>query len=170
MVIWMTGLPGAGKSTLANILLKQLRNKGLQSLVLDGDSLRDALQVHRYDSESRKKLAFTYARLSRMFSKQGSIAICATVSMFDDVRAWNAKHISNYVEVYIKVPPKVLLQRNQKNLYSDAEAGSGKNVVGFDIALQEPKAPDLVLMNDGNVCPESLVDQIFNLIIEKRLP
>jgi adenylylsulfate kinase-like enzyme len=166
MVIWITGLPGAGKTTIGQILLDKLRALDKQSILLDGDKLRAALGQNNYDIESRKSIAFTYGRLAQMFSNQGAIAVCATVSMFDEVRAWNAKNIPNYFEVYIKVPPAILQQRNQKNLYTDAEEGNAVNIIGFDIAVQEPKTPDLVLMNDGKVCPESLAGQILNLIIE----
>lgn len=166
MVVWLTGLPGAGKTTIGQILLDKLRALDKQSLMLDGDKLRAALGQNSYDIDSRKSIAFTYGRLGQMFSNQGSIAICATVSMFDEVRAWNAQNITNYLEVYVKVSPEILLQRNQKNLYSEAEAGSGVNIIGFDIAFEEPKTPDLVLINDGKVSPESLADQILNLIIE----
>lgn len=166
MVIWLTGLPGAGKTTIGQVLLDELRALNKQSILLDGDKLREALGQNNYDIDSRKSIAFTYGRLAQMFSNQGVIVICATVSMFDEVRAWNAQNISSYLEIYVKVSPEILHQRNQKNLYSDAEKGNAVNIVGFDIAVQEPKTPDLVLMNDGKVSPESLADKILNLIKE----
>ena len=164
MVIWITGCPGAGKTTIANLLLKQLRNKSQQSVLLDGDAMRKALQINTYDIESRKALALTYARIAKMFSEQGSIAICATVSMFDSVRQWNADNIVDYFEVYVKVNDAVLHQRDQKKLYSEGAKGNQVNVVGFDIAMEEPKNPNLVLNNDGHVKPEYLVNQILEKI------
>jgi adenylylsulfate kinase-like enzyme len=164
MVIWITGRPGAGKTTIANLLLKQLRDQSQQCLLLDGDALRNALQINTYDIKSRKALALTYARLAKMFSEQGSIAICATVSMFDSVRQWNADNIKDYFEVYVNVSEEVLQQRDQKNLYSEGAKGTQINVVGFDIAIEEPKNPDLVLCNDGHVTAESLVNQILEKI------
>jgi len=164
MVIWLTGLPGAGKTTIAKLLLKALRDKGSQAILLDGDQLRDALQNKTYDINSRKDLALTYSRLAKMFSEQGSIAICATVSMFDSVRTWNAENIQSYFEVYIKVSNDVLKQRNQKNLYSSASTGEISNVHGFDLAVEEPKAPDITLINDGDWAPEVLVNEILRKI------
>jgi adenylylsulfate kinase-like enzyme len=168
MVIWLTGLPGAGKTTLAQILLDKLRALGKQSVLLDGDKLRVALGQHNYDMDSRKSLSKTYGLLGKMFSEQGCIAICATVSMFDDVRAWNAENINNYCEVYIKVSPEILQKRNQKSLYTVAATGHVANVLGSDITIQEPKTPDLVLINDGLVCLESLIDQILKIIKEQK--
>jgi adenylylsulfate kinase-like enzyme len=172
MVIWLTGLPGAGKSTLANILLKQLRNKGIQSLLLDGDALRDALQMHNYDTDSRKTIALTYARLGKMFSQQGSIAICATVSMFDSVRQWNAENISDYLEVYIRVSNEILQTRNQKGLYSTTTSGKAANAHSFDLAaiskIETPKTPHIVLNNDGLESPNVLVDKILAKVMENN--
>jgi adenylylsulfate kinase-like enzyme len=172
MVIWLTGLPGAGKSTLANILLKQLRNKGIQSLLLDGDALRDALQMHDYDNDSRKMVALTYARLGKMFSQQGTIAICATVSMFDSVRQWNAENINDYLEVYIKVSDEVLQARNQKGLYSTTPSGEAANAHGFDLAaiskIETPKSPHLIINNDGLESPAVLVDKILAKVMENK--
>lgn len=165
MVIWLTGLPGAGKTTIATLLLERLRDLGKQALLLDGDALRDALQMHGYDTDSRKAIALTYARLGKMFSQQGSIAICATVSMFDSVRAWNAANISDYMEVYVKVSEEVLQARNKKGLYSSPCSGEAENVHGFSLAaikkIEIPKTPHLVLNNDGLEFPDVLVDKIL---------
>jgi adenylylsulfate kinase len=170
MVIWLTGLPGAGKSTVANILLKQLRKKGIQSLLLDGDALREALQIHGYDVNSRKKVALTYSRLCKMFSIQGSIVICATVSMFDSVRQWNADNIHDYLEVYVKVSDEVLQARNQKGLYSTTTTGEAVSEHGFDLAaiekIETPKSPHLVINNDGLESPAILVDKILEKVME----
>jgi adenylylsulfate kinase-like enzyme len=166
MVIWLTGLPGAGKTTIAKLLLVKLRAQSRQALLLDGDALREALQHHTYDIDSRKQLALTYARLGKMHSEQGSIAICATVSMFDSVRKWNSDNIKNYLEVYVKVDAEVLQQRNQKGLYTSATTGEATNVHGFDLAaldhaIEEPKNPHLVLENGGEILPEQQITKIL---------
>jgi adenylylsulfate kinase-like enzyme len=172
MVIWLTGLPGAGKTTIATLLLERLRLLGKQALLLDGDALRNALQMQSYDTDSRKTIALTYARLGKMFSQQGSIAICATVSMFDSVRQWNTENISDYLEVYIKVSDEVLMARNQKGLYSNKISGEVTKKHGFDLAalkqIEIPKTPDLVIINDGLETPDVLVDKVLNQIMYNK--
>jgi adenylylsulfate kinase-like enzyme len=172
MVIWLTGLPGAGKTTLANILLDRLRNLGKHTLLIDGDQIRDVLQMHAYDTDSRKKVALTYARLGNMFSMQGSIAICATVSMFDSVRKWNTENISDYLEVYIKVSDDVLQARNQKGLYTTTSAGEISSENGFNLAdienIETPKNPHLVINNNGLESPAVLVDKILAKVMENN--
>lgn len=84
-VIWLTGLSGAGKTTLARALLKYLP----RAVLLDGDELREALGVATsgFDAASRKKLALTYARLAGLLARQGLTVVVATISLFHDVHA-----------------------------------------------------------------------------------
>ncbi|MEJ6473071.1 adenylyl-sulfate kinase [Pseudoalteromonas piscicida] len=162
MVIWITGLPGAGKTTLAHILHKKLKDKLNNIILLDGDVLRTVFSNFNYDHKSRLELGMTYARLSHMLSQQGFIVICATVSMFHKVREWNADNNSSYVEVYIRASEKVLRQRNQKELYSKASSGNAKYVHGFDIKIEEPTAPSIIIDNNGVEEPDSLVELIIS--------
>lgn len=161
MVIWITGLPGSGKTTIAKALYKQLIALNEQVVLLDGDALREALNNKQYENAARKELALTYSRLAKMHSKQGQIAICATVSMFDEVRDWNRENIENYFEVYLKVSEQVLLERNQKDLYNKAAQGLVQNMLGFDLDFEEPKHPNLVFNNDGQLTPKQIIEKIL---------
>lgn len=161
MVVWITGLPGSGKTTISQLLFEQLKGKGKQVVLLDGDSLRKALNNYSYDKNSRISLAKTYSQLSKMMSSQGQIAICATVSMFDEIRDWNKANIPEYYEVYLRVSQEELKKRNQKQLYSMAEQGIQTNVHGFDLAIEEPKQPNLIIDNNGQHTPNDLVNRIL---------
>ena len=102
-VIWITGLSGAGKTTLARELIQRLQECESQPILLDGDILRNLLQVSEnvLDSHSRKariKLALKYAQMCRLLSDQGFIVVIATISMFDELYAWNRENITNYFE------------------------------------------------------------------------
>lgn len=160
-VTWITGLSGSGKTTIGKIVVEQLRSKGLGVVFLDGDVLRHVLDAEdRHSIKDRKKLALTYSKLCKMFADQNLNVVCSTVSMFDEVRDLNRQSIPDYLEIYLKVPFDILMKRDQKGLYSGAKKGDIRNLVGVDMAFEEPKAPDLVIVNDGTDTPELLATRI----------
>lgn len=96
------------------------------------------------------------ARLCALLAMQGITVICCTISMFDSVREWNRSNIPDYFEVYIKVSLETLRRRDQKCLYSQAQA----DVAGIHVQVEEPKNPDLILENDGDRTPEEQIKLI----------
>ena len=154
-VYWITGLSGAGKTTIGRLWYGKLRSMGETVIFLDGDELRQVFGGRAgYTSEDRRKLAMNYARLCASLSRQGMSVVCCTISMFDSVRAWNRDNIPGYVEVYIKASMETLRRRDQKGLYSTGE----QNVAGVDFQVELPKTPDLILENDGQNTPEEQVE------------
>lgn len=148
-VAWITGLPGAGKSTIARRVHAELRARGIGAVYLDGDAVRAACGGDLgYDPEARLQNALRIARLCRMLALQGLDVVCATVSLFARVHAWNREHLPRYVEVLVRARPETLARRDQKRLYSDAARGAKVDVPGLDQAYDLPAAPDLVLDND----------------------
>ncbi len=161
-VYWLTGLAGAGKTTIGRLLTTRFRELGRQVIFLDGDIMREVLGATRGHSPAeRQALARKYAAICRMLSRQGVDVICATISMFHAVRDWNRENIRNYVEIYLRVPLEVLSERDQKGLYSQAGAGAIDNVIGADSAFEEPLTPDLMIENDGSRSPEMIVIEIL---------
>ena len=149
-VYWITGLSGAGKTTIGRLWYDELVKSGEPSVILDGDELRRAINDDLgYSQEDRRKGAMRNARLCALLSKQNITVVCCTISMFDEVREWNRANIPNYFEVYIKVTMDTLRQRDQKGLYS-----SGNNeIAGIGVCTELPKNPDLILDNDGDKSP-----------------
>jgi len=149
-VIWITGLSGAGKTTVAEQLTLRIREGGLQPIRLDGDILRDLFKnseviSETYNREARIKLALKYAHLCKTLSSQGFTVIIATVSMFREVYAWNRANLPNYFEVYLKVPLDELRLRDPKKIYQRYDAGELNNVAGLDLCIDEPLEPHVTL-------------------------
>lgn len=160
-VYWITGLSGSGKTTVGRELYQMLKRDNPAVVFLDGDTLREvAGDAFGYSPKERRRCAMFYSRLCRLLAEQGMTVICCTVSMFDSVREWNRENIPGYFEVYLKVPMEVLRQRDQKQLYSGVEAGSSDQVTGVSIAWEEPKAPDVIIKNDGRYPPEEAAEQV----------
>lgn len=158
-VYWLTGLSGAGKTTIGRLWYEELKRTGEATVFLDGDELRQVFGGQMgYTLEDRRKAAMNYARLCALLSRQGLTVICCTISMFDSVRAWNRENIPGYVEIYIKASIETLRRRDQKGLYS---AGK-QNVAGVDFKVELPKAPDLILENDGQNTPEEQVEILYS--------
>lgn len=145
-VIWITGLPNSGKSTLAEHVQRRLAESIHTPVLFDGDRLREILPHQPgYAERDRRKLARFYSRLAQTVSEQGHEVICATVSLFNDVHAWNRQNIDGYFEVLVVAPPEDRLRRDSRGIYASAE-----HVVGQDIPAELPIAPDLVISNpDG---------------------
>lgn len=161
-VYWITGLSGAGKSTVGRKLHERLNAKETPVLLLDGDSLRRVFGNDLgYSREDRQTSAFRNARLCQFLAEQNVDVVCCTISMFDTVREWNRKNIKNYYEIYLKVPIDILVARNQKSLYSNALANITQNVVGVNQDFEEPKMSDLIIENDGSLD----IDEICNMIL-----
>ena len=162
-VYWITGLSGAGKTTVGSMLFKRLRDEKDNVVLLDGDVVRKAFGNDLgYTREDRHEMAMRYSRICRMLSEQGIDVVCCTISMFDDVRDWNRENIVEYREVYLRVSREVLAQRNQKDLYTSAQ----DELVGFGVTMDEPKHPDMVLDNDGEFSPEYAVDSIWKELVK----
>lgn len=163
-VYWITGLSGAGKTTIGRLFYEQMKEQHPNTIFLDGDTLRNVLgDCFGYSQDDRRKCAMCYSRLCAMFEKQDMNVICCTISMFDSVREWNRKNIGHYKEIYIKVSMETLRARDQKGLYSGHTKEKQKEVAGIHVDIEEPKCPDLVLENDGKVTPEEQVKRIWRL-------
>jgi adenylylsulfate kinase len=148
-VVWISGLSGAGKTTLAHELVARLRAEGHAVVQLDGDELREvfgatAANAQNHGREGRLALAMQYAHLCRVIASQGLTVVIATISLFREVHAWNRENLPGYFEVYLKVPLEELRRRDPKEIYCRFDAGELSNVAGLDLPFDEPEAADWV--------------------------
>ncbi len=161
MIYWITGLAGAGKTTIGKLLYEKIRKEKNNVVILDGDALREAIAPDLgYTSEDRHESALRNSRLCKLIADQGIDVICCTISMFEDVRKWNRKNNKYYMEIYVKVPLEVLKVRNQKKLYTYCTS----ELVGFGVDMEEPTNSDCILLNDGSKSPYELLEEISQYI------
>ena len=153
-VIWITGLSGAGKTTLARALGARLPH----AVLLDGDDLRAVLGATSsgFDRAGRLALAQTYARLCKLLADQGHTVVIATISLFHEIHAWNRENLPGYLEVFLDVPEEVRRKRDPKGLYAAEKAGAVRHMAGAETAVDFPQAPHLVLPTAGLSLEECL--------------
>lgn len=155
-VYFFTGLSGAGKTTIGGLFYQRLKATKPNVVLLDGDSIRPVFgETVGYSHEERLHWAKRIFRVCKMLSDQGIDVVCCSIAMYSEVRAWNREYIECYKEIYVRVRKETLLKRNQKGLYT-----AGKNVVGIDLPFDEPTTPDLIIQNDGEESPVTIVERI----------
>ena len=167
MVIWITGLSGAGKTTLAKEIVNQLASENKEPILLDGDQLREIFvdstnqAISAHDRSSRLTLALKYSGLARLLSEQGFWVIVATISLFQEVHDWNRKNLKNYYEVFLDTPIEELKKRDSKKIYSRFFGNEISNVAGLDIEVDQPKSPDLLVPFDPDKSVQSVAEAII---------
>ena len=157
-VIWLTGLSGSGKSTIANELEKQLFANGLHSYVLDGDNLRHGINKDLgFTKADRAENVRRVAHIAQLMSDAGLIVIVALISPFSTDRdsARSLFEPGKFVEVWVKTPTEVCIERDPKGLYKKAASGSIPNMTGIGQEYEAPENAELVL--DGTIpVPENI--------------
>ena len=168
-VIWITGLSGAGKTTLCRELVVYLRTQGRSVLMLDGDELREvfgatAANAQNHGRDGRLALAMQYAYLCRVIASQGMTVVIATISLFREVHSWNRENLPGYFEVYLKVPIDELRRRDPKGIYRRFDSGVLDNVAGLDLPIDEPRSADFIAEHDPTKTVEGLTVDLLKIL------
>ncbi|MDY6801760.1 MAG: adenylyl-sulfate kinase [Bacteroidota bacterium] len=168
LVIWISGLSGSGKTTIAKALEIQLHRKGYLTKLLDGDNVRTGINNNLGFSETdRKENIRRIAEVSKLFKDGGVILINCFISPTKEIRD-QAKMIigeKDFFEIYVNTPLEICEQRDEKGLYAKARAGLIKNFTGIDSPYEEPENPSVEIKTT-----EMSVEEATNKILKVLLP
>lgn len=169
LVLWMTGLSGSGKSTIAKGLEQKLHEAGHLSMVLDGDNIRSGINANLgFSEEDRLENIRRIAEVSKLFTSCGVITINSFVSPTRDIRQLAADIIGqeDFIEVYINAPFEVCAERDVKGLYKKALAGEIKNFTGLDAPFEAPENPAIEIKTHEEDIDTS-VQKIFDYLLQR---
>ena len=168
LAVWLSGLSGSGKSTIASLLEKRLHEKGFHTFLLDGDNTRSGLNSDLgFSDEDRKENLRRLSELSKLFTDAGIIVISAFISPFESDRKLARSKIghSTFFEVFVDCPLEVCESRDPKGLYKKARLGEIPNFTGITSAFEPPSSPDAHVRSDLLSVEESVAK-----LVEAILP
>lgn len=163
-VIWLTGLSGSGKSTIARRLHEELKARGLKVESFDGDEVRrnlsKGLGFSKEDRDTHNKRIIYVAKL---LTRNGVNAVISLISPYRSTRAFARENLPNFMEVYLKCSIKECIKRDPKGLYKKALAGEITDMTGIQDPYEEPLEPELVLDTEHDSAPQNLAKVLTKL-------
>ena len=166
-VLWFTGLSGAGKSTIANLVEKKLHSLGKHTYLLDGDNVRHGLNRDLgFTDADRVENIRRVAETAKLFVDAGLMVLVSFISPFRSERSMAREMLEEgeFYEVYVNTPLEVCEERDPKGLYKKARAGQLVNFTGIDSAYEEPENPEIIV-NTAASQPEDLAEEIVRTIL-----
>jgi len=156
-VIWLTGIPGSGKTTLALELQKFYENKGIPIEILDGDEIRKTLSKDLgLSPEDRKEHNRRVIFVAKILAKNGVTTLVPLISPYRETRANARKEIPDFIEIWVKTSVDECIKRDPKGLYKKALAGEIKNLTGLQAPYEEPQNAELILDTEKHSVEESI--------------
>ncbi|HRS54582.1 MAG TPA: adenylyl-sulfate kinase [Bacteroidales bacterium] len=150
-VIWLVGLSGAGKTTIAQALEKEILRRGYFTKSFDGDIMREGINKDLgYSIEDRKENIRRTAEIAKIFMQYGIIVICSFITPTEEIRkiARNIIGRENFIEIYVNAPLEICEKRDPKGLYKQARQGLIKDFTGLDSVFEVPIQPDIEIRTD----------------------
>jgi adenylylsulfate kinase len=169
--VWLTGLSGSGKSTIAVDLEKRLCERGVRSYILDGDNIRHGLNKNLgFSPEDRTENIRRIGEVAKLFTDAGTVTVTAFISPYradrDQVRA--LMKAGDFVEVYVDCPVEVCEQRDVKGLYKKARAGEIKEFTGISAPYEAPATPELTIKTSEQSVEQS-AKQILSYLEQRGI-
>ncbi len=168
-VVWLYGMSGSGKSTIANAAEKVLHQQGRMTTILDGDNLRTGLNQHLgFSDDDRRENIRRVAHVAKIFAQQGIVTLVSVITPRQELRDLARDIIgSDYYEVFVKASYDLCEKRDVKGLYAKAATGEIENFTGKDSQFEEPTKPDLIIETEGQEVADSvttLLDAVHSKI------
>ncbi len=165
-VVWLTGLPSSGKTTIAKKLETELKRHGFKVELLDGDEVRRWLSPEAgFSREDRERHLKRVAYVSHLLARNGVAVIASFVSPYRSTRDFARQLIGDFVEVYVKCSLETCMKRDSKGLYSKALKGQIQDMTGVQDPYEEPLNPE-VTVNSEKESPEECSKKIVEKLVE----
>jgi len=170
-VLWLTGLSGAGKSTIADIIEKKLLAAGRHTMLLDGDNMRHGLNRDLgFTDADRVENIRRVGEVARLMTEAGLIVICSFISPFRAERRMVRELAAPvaFLEIFVDTPIEECIRRDPKGLYAKAKAGQIKNFTGFDAPYEAPEKPEIHLHTSGLEAAD-LAEQVVAALRDRKV-
>jgi len=167
--LWMTGLSGAGKTTIAKILETKLHERGVRFERLDGDVVRESLTKDLgFSKEDRDKNIERVAFVAKLLSRNGVGVVCSFISPYQAQREMVRSETTNFVEVFVHAPLEVCAERDVKGMYKKAMAGEIPNFTGVSDPYEAPENPE-ILVPTYQETPDESAERVITYLEEHNL-
>ena len=170
-ILWFTGLSGSGKSTIANIVARELHARGTHTYMLDGDNVRHGLNRDLgFTDADRVENIRRVGEVAKLFVDAGTVVLCSFISPFRAERRMVRELVGadEFVEVFVDTPLEECMRRDPKGLYARAKEGKIKNFTGIDSPYEAPENPEIVV-HAGEASPEEIARRIVDSLRERRI-
>jgi bifunctional enzyme CysN/CysC len=170
-VVWFTGLPGAGKSTIANLVESGLHARGVHTIMLDGDNVRHGLNRDLGFTESdRVENIRRVGEVAKLMTEAGLLVLCSFISPFRAERRMVRELLdtNEFIEVFVDTPIEECILRDPKGLYRRALAGEIRNFTGVDQPYEAPENPELHLLAGGKEA-DTLANEVIEAVLQRKI-